>query len=76
MNYNRSESNITNYSLSEINEYLVEKGIKHIKASEISEGQSLTKIELDKPYEYWRIFIFMALLFFLIEVALLKFWKK
>ena len=76
LNYNRKESNIINYSLSDINEYLTEKGIKHIKASEISEGQSLTKIELDKPYEYWRIFIFMALLFFLIEVALLKFWKK
>lgn len=76
LNYNRKESDISSLKLTEINDQLVEKGIKHIKISEIAEGQSLTKVELDKPYEYWKTFIFLALLFFLIEVALLKFLKK
>ncbi|MBI1837922.1 MAG: BatA domain-containing protein [Flavobacteriia bacterium] len=76
LNYNRKESNIEVLTENEIHEKLNEKGIKHIKISEISEGQSLTKIDLDKPYEYWRIFLILSLIFILTEIALLKFWKK
>jgi hypothetical protein len=37
--------------------------------------QNMTQIKLDKPVEYWRIFIVIGLIFLLIEMALLKFWK-
>lgn len=76
LNYNRKESNIEAYNNSEITALFEAQGIKHITLSEISEGQSLTKIDLEKPYEYWRVFMIFALLFVLVEMALLKFWKQ
>ena len=75
LNYNRKESIIDAYENNEIIALFEEQGIKHITLSEISEGQSLTKIDLEKPYEYWRVFLIFALLFILTEIALLKFWK-
>jgi hypothetical protein len=76
LNYNRKESEISSYTLSEISTLFENQGIKHITLSEISEGQSLTKIDLEKPHEYWKLFLIFALLFLLAEMALLKFWKK
>ncbi len=76
LNYNRNESDINAYTPSEITTLLENQGIEHIKLSEINEGQSLTHIDIEKPYEYWRLFLIFALLFILTEMALLKFWKK
>lgn len=76
LNYNRKESAIESYKKNEITALFEAQGIKNITLSEISEGQSLTKIDLEKPYEYWRRFIILALIFILIEIALLKFWKN
>ena len=76
LNYNRNESNIETLSSDEIISSFSDKGIKNVKFSEIAEGQSLTKIDLEKPIEYWRIFIFMTILLIIIEVLLLKFLKK
>lgn len=76
LNYNRNESNIETLSSDEIISSFSDKGIKNVKFSEITEGQSLTKIDLEKPIEYWRIFIFMTILLIIIEVLLLKFLKK
>ncbi len=76
LNYNRNESTVTSFEKDEIMALFEAQGIKNITLSEISEGQSLTKIDLEKPYEYWKIFIVLALLFILIEIALLKFWRK
>lgn len=76
LNYNRQESTIETYNNSEITALFEAQGIKHITLSEISEGQSLTKIDLEKPYEYWRVFLLFALLFVLVEMVLLKFWKQ
>jgi len=76
LNYNRKESDITSYLPSEIDALFKNQGIEHVRFSEISEGQSLTHIDLEKPYEYWKLFILLGLLFVLIEMTLLKFWKK
>jgi len=35
----------------------------------------MMQLKLDKPFEYWRYFVILALVFLLIEMALLKFWK-
>jgi hypothetical protein len=76
LNYNRKESDVNAYTPSEISTLLENQGIEHIKLSEVNEGQSLTHIDIEKPYEYWRVFLIFALLFILTEMALLKFWKK
>ena len=76
LNYNRVESDICCFTPTEINTMFENQGIKHIIFSEISEGQTLTKVDLKKPYEYWKLFLMFALLFLIIEMALLKFWKK
>lgn len=76
LNYSRNESDISSFTPSEITEKFETQGIKHLNFSEISEGQSLTKIDLEKPYEYWKLFLFFALMWVLIEMVLLKFWKK
>ena len=76
LNYNRNESVIAAYSNSEVVSLFEDQGIKNIIFSEISEGQSLTKIDLEKPYEYWRVFIIIALIFICIEMILLKFLKN
>jgi hypothetical protein len=59
----------------EIVDGLKDKGIKQVSFKKINEGQSLVKIELDKPIEYWRWMLIIALLFLVSEWAVLKFWK-
>jgi hypothetical protein len=50
--------------------------VENVKFTTIDEGQSISRIELEKPKEYWRIFVWLALLFVLTEMILIKFLKK
>lgn len=75
LNYDRKESNITALTSSEVKDGLTAQGIENISFSTIDQGQSATRIELEKPKEYWRILVLFALLFLLAEMALLKFLK-
>lgn len=75
LNYNRGESDVTLLTEQEINTGFADQGIENMRFSSIDEGQSLTRIDLEKPTEYWRIFMVLALLFLLTEMALLKFMK-
>ena len=76
LNYNRSESDVTTLSESEINAGFLSQGIENLRFTTIDEGQSIARIELEKPKEYWRIFVLLALLFVLTEMALIKFLNK
>jgi hypothetical protein len=75
LNYSRDESDVIYATENEIIDGLKDKGIKQVSFKKISEGQSLVKIELDKPIEYWRWMLIIALIFLLSEWAILKFWK-
>lgn len=75
LNYDRLESSTECLTKEEILQSLNDSGFKNISYSEISEGQSLTKIDIEKPFEYWRMFLLLALVFFLSEMFVLKFWK-
>ena len=68
LNYNRKESEIEAFENNEIISLFEAQGVKNITLSEISEGQSLTKIDLEKPYEYWKTCIILALLFARISI--------
>jgi hypothetical protein len=76
LNYNRSESDISTLTENEISEGFALQGIDNVKFTTIDEGQSIARIELEKPKEYWRIFVLLALLCVLTEMALIKFLKK
>ncbi|MES2799695.1 MAG: BatA domain-containing protein [Bacteroidota bacterium] len=75
VNYNRQESQTTYLSKSEITEVLSAAGLKNIAYSAIENGQSMTNIDIKKPFEYWRLCLFLALLFLTAELLVLKFWK-
>ena len=76
LNYDRIESETTYYTEEEIKTELDNQGIKNSISSEITNGQSNTKVELEKPYEYWKLCILLALIFLLTELLLLKLWKN
>lgn len=73
LNYNRQESHINAYKISEIKDLFAEKEVLNVKTTSISQGQSLNMTDLDKPVEYWRIFLILAIVFLLAEMAILRF---
>ena len=76
LNYNRSESDISTLTENEISAEFALQEVENVKFTTIDEGQSISRIELEKPKEYWRIFVWLALLFVLTEMILIKFLKK
>jgi hypothetical protein len=75
LNYDRKESEIEFLSATEINDAFLQAGIKNVSVSSMKDGQELSRIDLDKPIEYWRIFVLLAILFVFVEMLLLKFLK-
>ena len=75
LNYNRQESDIRTYKIDEVKDLFTEKEILNVKTTSISQGQSLSMTDLDKPIEYWRIFLILAIAFLIAEMAILRFVK-
>jgi hypothetical protein len=75
LNYDRNESSTETFTADEIVSSLENQALKHVTFSEISEGQSLTKIDIEKPFEYWKLFTILTLIFLLSEMMVIKFWK-
>ena len=73
LNYNRQESDIRSYKINEVKDLFTEREIQNVKTTSISQGQSLNRIDLDKPVEYWRIFLILAIVFLIAEMAILRF---
>jgi hypothetical protein len=75
LNYNRQESNIKTYKIEEIKNLFTEREIQNVKTTSISQGQSISMTDLDKPIEYWRIFLILAIAFLIAEMAIIRFVK-
>lgn len=73
-NYNRSESELDFYSYEKLFEFAKENNIKVLKTEVGRVGRDLSKIE--QTSSLWKWFIWVALLFLLLEIFLLKFRKK
>jgi hypothetical protein len=43
--------------------------------TEVNEGNTMAKIDIEKPREYWKLFILLGLIFLIGEMLVLKFWK-
>ena len=75
LNYDRKESLIESYELNEIQENFENAGWIEAKPLSIDASGAIDMNAL-KPYEYWRILLILALVFFAIEILLLKLWKS
>jgi hypothetical protein len=75
LNLNRLESDMQTFTQEEIESMLQKKGVKNMSFSTLKNGPSAMEVTLDKPSTYWRIFVWLSVLFLLTEMAILKFWK-
>lgn len=75
LNYNRQESDLDAYTEEEIKANLNSLGIKDVKYAEIGADSTLSTVDIDKPFGYWKICIIITLIFVLIEMALIRFLK-
>jgi len=75
LNYSRKESQTEYSPVDMLREQLMASGLTNVASFEIDKGQSLAKIDIDKPFEYWRLFIILALVFLFAEMLVLKLWK-
>ncbi len=74
-NYSRAESKIENLSAEDIQTNFVNSNWLNVKELQLNSSGEI-EISSLKAQEYWRILLFLALLFIAIEILLLKFWKS
>jgi hypothetical protein len=75
LNYDRKESSSKYLSKTEI-ENGFENYFKNVTYSEIKDGQSHTKLDIDKPFEYWKIALILGFMFLVFEILIIKLWKS
>lgn len=75
LNYPRTESRLNYINSQDLQELFESNGIKNCKFNSIKDGQSLTALQIDQVAYYWRVLLILCLLFLLLELALLKWWK-
>jgi hypothetical protein len=73
INYSRQESDITYLDKQNILNTLSNNKLKNIHFTELQSSNNSLEIEFNKPIEYWRFFVLLAILFLTIEMFLLKF---
>lgn len=76
LNFGRKESNIACLDQDKILTYFSEKGVKNILPFEIKDRLDSVQIDLNQDASFWKLFVWLALAFFIAEMALLKFWKS
>jgi hypothetical protein len=75
-NLNRSESQTDLLPAEALENQFEAAGFSDIKVQAMSSGNSSFELDMEKPNSFWRTFVLLAMLFLLIEMALLKFWKS
>jgi hypothetical protein len=75
LNYDRNESVMDLLSKEDIQKLFAENGFNNVEINQIISGQSLTDISTDHTTNLWRWALLFALLFVLLEMLLLIFWK-
>lgn len=75
LNYNRLESDVSCFTDEEIKKQFISAGWDNIQPLEVNTAGQL-EISGLKASEWWRICLILALIFFAVEILLLKFWKS
>lgn len=77
VNYNLTESDLTCYTSEELETLVNQAGIKHYNLLNTKNSSLSSAIaELDNGKQYWKLFIFMALLFILLEASIIRLWDE
>jgi hypothetical protein len=77
VNYDLNESDLTYYKPDELKTFVHQVGIKYFNLLNEKNGNLAGAVyELDHGIQYWKLFIYIALFFLLLEVAIIKFWDK
>ena len=75
-NLNRSESNTAILSQDVLKFQFEQAGFSNVSIQRMRDGNSSFEFSMEKPSSFWRTFVLLALLFLLVEMAILKFWKS
>jgi hypothetical protein len=75
LNFPRFESDLTFFTPEELETNMKNAGIENFSVDQVSESYEINKVPSKLQSGLWRIFLLLALLFFLIEMSLIKFWR-
>lgn len=75
LNYNRSESSANYTPIQEIVKQLKENNFTSIHDNTLENATHLPLINTDNKKEYWKLLLILGLVFFTVEMLLIKFWK-
>jgi hypothetical protein len=75
LNFPRFESDLTYFTPEDLERSMRNAGIENFSVDQVSESYEINKVPSKLQSGLWRIFLLLALLFFLIEMSLIKFWR-
>jgi hypothetical protein len=75
LNYPRTESDLSYFEPEAFRQIMREHGVENFSVQQVSESYEIQKISSKLQTGLWRWFLAFALLFFIIEMLLVKFWK-
>lgn len=75
LNYPRIESDLSYFEPDFFERLMREKGVENFSVQQVSESHEIEKIPSELQSGLWRWFLILALVFFLTEMALIKFWR-
>ncbi len=75
LNYPRIESDLSYFEPEVFSRVMNDMGVENFTVNQVSESYEIQKVSSKLQSGLWRIFLLFALLFFIIEMALVKFWR-
>lgn len=75
LNYPRTESDLSYFEPEVFKRIMLENGVENFSLQQVSESYEIQKISSKLQTGFWRWFLVLALLFFIVEMLLVKFWK-
>jgi len=75
LNYNRAESKLAFNNLDDFTQQLFDKGYKNVTANVMTNNSQIPILKANTAKEYWKLLLILSLVFFLAEMAIIKFWK-
>lgn len=75
LNFPRTESELAYYNPEVFTRVMREKGVEKFSVLQVSESYEIEKMRSTLDGGLWRVFLVIAILFFLVEMLLVKFWK-
>ncbi len=75
LNFSRLESKLNYFSPEDIDGYLNSFGINNTSFNTLEDFEDIHQLSVEKPNEYWRILLTLALVLFIAEMMIVLLWK-